>query len=51
LPSELVLLGNSVPYFGQRLRPGVAHDVPLARDVLDHALALQDLQGSGRDAV
>src|SRR5262252_4698489 len=34
-----------------RLRPGVTDDVPLAGDVLDHALALQDLQGPCRDAV
>ena len=48
---ELVPLGISVPCFGQRLRPGVADDVSLAGDVLDHALALQDLQGPGRDTV
>ena len=34
-----------------QLRPGVPDDVPLAGDVLDQALALQDLQGPGRDAV
>src|ERR1700722_5429633 len=31
--------GSSIP-----LRSGMAHDVPLAGNVLDHALALQDLQ-------
>ena len=29
----------------------MADEVPLAGDVLDHALALQDLQGPGRDPV